>query len=234
MRCFPGGGGADSFVISDKKLINDGASVEFYVSVDAAADPFAGEEIADGVFDVQVKLDLSAMAQAVGSIAAGMMPGMGFLGGALSQGLPQEMEMLTGTIRVRARTAVFELTLKKIRWQSLEKKKLSEFVQPEDIRSLYDQGGELWVPVEVEPDQAAKGESIHFSPAIQVYDVAGELNWMGVKISGEYRDDDHTSLVFVIRPRMGSENASDLVPGSPALGPQSTAAVLSEEVKRCE
>lgn len=213
-------GDTASYAVSDKQLINEGSSVEFYVTVASDLDPLSGQHIQGTTLEVRVKLDLSAMAQSVGAIAAGMIPGMGFMGGTIAQGIPQEMDLLTGIIEVNAQNAVFEITLKKPRWLPLEKKKLNEYMTPEDIKQLFQYGGELWVPVQIEPEQQAKGETIHFDSGIEIYDVEGELNWLGTRIVGEYRDEDRTCMVFGIQPGADMSNASDLAPGSPTQGPQ--------------
>ncbi|MCX7779897.1 MAG: hypothetical protein N2491_03140 [Negativicutes bacterium] len=218
-------GDTDAFAISDKQLINEGSSVQFYVTVSPNIDPVSEARKLAATLEVKVRLDLAAMAQAVGAALAGMMPGMGFLGGAIAQGLPQEMELLTGTIAVKAETAIFELSLKKFRWLPIEKKRLDEYLDVSDIKNLYKNGGELWVPVEVEPNQKGNSGAVNFSPGIQIYDLEGELNWMGTKIAGEFRDYEHTCVVFKINPAASAANASDIAPGSPTKGTQTAAQV---------
>lgn len=198
-------------VEESKKLINEAASVEFYVTVKSGVNPIENPDIQGATFSVEVKLDLSAMAQMMGAMVAGMMPGMGFLGETIANNFPQEMEILSGFIEARAQQAIFELSLRKFRWNPLEKEKLLQYVEESNIKELYKSGGELWIPAKVKAVQQSGDTVIEFGEGLPVCDVEGELNWMGRSLTGEYRDGEDPQrkfIVFVI-PSAGSAGLPD-------------------------
>ena len=219
-KVVPLSGDTSSYTVLEdtKKLINEGASVEFYVTVDAAIGPLGEQKVQLAVFQVEVNLDLSAMAQMMGA-AVTALTGSGYLGGLVSQYMPQEMQALSGTAHVKAQEAVFELTLSKFRWEPLQKK-LTEYVTQDNIRSLFQTGGELCVPVLVEPQQEAKGEILEFDPEVHVWDVKGTLNWFGRSIEGVYRDEEHTAVVFEIKPSKEWFEMPGSIPRIPVPGSQ--------------
>ena len=193
-------GATDLYQVVDgsKQLINEGASVEFYVTVKSSAMPLENPHIQGVTFEVKVHLDLSAMAQMMGAMVANLMPGMGFLGEMVANSLPQEMEMLTGFIEVRAQQAVFEISLRKFRWDPIEKMKLTQYVAEKDIKALYKSGGELWIPVKVKTTQQSGDTVIRFEEGLSVCDVEGEVNWLGTSIAGEYRDGEDPKREFIV------------------------------------
>jgi hypothetical protein len=183
-----------------KRLINEGSSVEFYMTVDSGQDPWAEEQITGATFQVEVKLDLSEMAQMVGSVVAGMIPGMGFMGGAIASGLPQEMEMLSGTFQVKAKMVECMISLEKIYWEPLKKNLYPDYASKEELVNLYQEGGQLEVAVNVEPQQKAKDKVLEFDSAQEVRDIVTKLYWFGTVKDGKYEDDDHKVLLFDISP----------------------------------
>lgn len=200
-KVLPVGGDTAAYAVLEKtkKLINEGTAVEFYATVADGKDPWDEQPLQGATFQVEVKLDLAAMAQTLGTVVAGMMPGMGFLGGVVAQGLPQEMGLLSGVIELKAQEVVCQLTLSKFRWEPLQKK-LTEFVAPGDLKKLFQAGGELRVPVKVEPQQQAQGETLQFEGEIEIWDVRGTLSWFGRDYEGQYADEAHTCLVFYVEP----------------------------------
>jgi len=178
-------------------------------------------KIQAAIFQVEVQLDLTAMAQLMGSFVSAV-TGSGFLGGLVAEYFPKEMELLSGSATVKAQEAVFEITLSKFRWQPLQKK-LTDYVKPEDIRSLFQTGGELLVPVQVEEQQQSKDTMLSFDPKERVFDVKGTLNWCGKTIEGVYRDEQRTSVVFEVLPakewfEMPAAIPQTPLPGAPKIG----------------
>ena len=201
------------FDVKGKSLVNEGASVEFYLLIrdgthwkDLGKDP-------QFHIQVEVTLDLSAMAQAVGSFVGG------FLGSAagdfVTSHLPQEMSVLQGDCLVSVQVPEFALTLKKTRWMPLEIADLTEYAEESDLASLYRDGGELRVPAKVQAKQETAAGSVEFAADLAVCDVEGELNWMGKKIKGEYRDAEDAKrefLVFPIPAKASTLGAADVPP----------------------
>lgn len=184
-------------VEESKKLINEGAAVEFRVAVNQGIVPLDEPDIKGATVNVKVKLDLSAMAQLMGSTVSAV-TGSDYLGGLVSQYFPQELQILDGSVEVKAQQAVFELTLRKYRWQTLEKSRLTEYVDKGDIQALFASGGRLKVPVMVKKEQQVRDATIQFQSGLPICDVAGELNWLGTTIPGKPENGEKLEREFIV------------------------------------
>ncbi|RNC29292.1 MAG: hypothetical protein AWM53_00645 [Candidatus Dichloromethanomonas elyunquensis] len=218
-KVLPLSGDTSSYTVLEetKKLINEGSSVEFYMTVAGSQDPWSEGQLQEAAFQVEVKLDLSAMAQMVGSMVAGMIPGMGMLGGTIASGIPQEMEMLSGTFQVKAKKIECVISIEKTYWEPLKKNLCPAHASKEDLINLYKEGGQLEVTVNVEPQQKAKDKVLEFDASQEVWDTAAKLYWFGTVKDGKFEDDDHKVLLFDISPAPADAASNS---GSPAGNPQ--------------
>lgn len=199
--------------ISDKEILPTKDGVRFNVTVPPSVDWRQLENIDHFLLEVEVKLDLSMMAGAARQVMGAM--GMGWAGAAV----PTEMGLIAGTCAVKVEIPKFTISLRKFRWDGVEKKDLRDYVSADDLAHLHSDGGELWVPVKAQKEQSEKDSTIFFDD-IAVCDVEGELDWKGAKIPGTYKDDEdpkHEYIIFEIKGKM--YGASDLAPGSPTRGP---------------
>lgn len=203
--------------ISGKEILPSRDGVRFKVGVSPGADWRELEKVGRFLLTVEVQLDLSPAAGIVSQVLGAM--------GATGAGaaVPTGMNLIAGTCAVQVDVPRFTISLRKFRFGEIVEKDLAEYVSSGELAELYREGGELWVPVKVQKEQSENGRTIVFED-IAVYDVEGELNWMGVRIPGVYRDDEdprHEYIVFKIPRKIPGEmpGAPDLAPDSPTKKP---------------
>lgn len=190
--------------ISKQRLLDDRVTLEFIVTVDPKAPVQEIEQCGHFVLSVQAQLDPPGVKNAMGAAARSL--------------------IVEAKVKLIVPVPIARVTLHKYRWNELKDFDLFLHMERSELAQLFREGGELYIPTLIQPLQSARPDgqpavTLEFDRDIRVFDIEGQLNWMGSLIEGEHDDQgdrERKYLIFKI-PAPSNVSGADTGPGSPTL-----------------